>query len=89
MPKQRVAASAVGWLEFVATLILGAVLVAILGGALSSIQTKQSEFADSAAGSQGAEWFSQWVTWLPLWIVLLAMFGLIVTVVVRRDKVLG
>lgn len=75
------------WLEFIAALALGAVMWALLQQPTDQLHNKANNTTTTTAGQTGVDWLGIWIDWLPLWIILLAVFGFIVTVVVRRDAV--
>lgn len=79
--------SAIAYLEFVAGLVIAAVLWALVSQATNDLQSEALSSADTTAGSTGADWLGTWISWMPLWVVLLLAFGLIVAVVVRRRGV--
>lgn len=75
------------WLEFVGALVLAAFMWAILQQPTDTLQSEANASADTTAAQTGVEWLGIWTDWLPLFIVLLAVFGLIVTIVIRRGGV--
>lgn len=79
--------SAMAWLEFIVALILGAVMWALLSDPTNKLLNKANNSSTTTAGQTGTDWLGLWIDWLPLWILLLAVFGFIVTVVVRREAV--
>lgn len=79
--------SAMGWLEFIGALILGAVVWALVQQPTRDLHQQANNTTTTSMGQSGVDYLGIWIDWLALWVIGLAVFGFIVTVVVRRESV--
>lgn len=75
------------WLAFALGVPLAAVLIAFVYEFTSPAVDLLNQYSESSASSQGITWYSQFLDFLPLIVLLLLGLMVVVAIITRRERV--
>ncbi len=81
------AQGAIGKIQFVASLIVGAVLVWILNAITKPLFEQAKESGSGETATQGTAWLQEGVNFVPILFLFIAFFGLVAYSVYSREVV--
>lgn len=81
--------SAYRYLEFVIGIVIVGALGVVVNEFVLPIISMGNTYSTTQESATGLQWYSEFWTWMPLWIALLLTVAFIVGIVLRRRATLG